>query len=124
SLTTVLRSNLRGFARGRLGVVNGRSPRGGPAEGGAEQAEEVWVGVCWGIASLCLLLGRDADAWELGEALYRTIYEESGLWFRTPEAWNGDRQFRARPCPRPCAVWTPSPPRGVRQCRAAPLPPA
>jgi len=106
SLTTVLGSNLRGFAGGRLGVVNGRSPHGGPAEGGAEQADEVWVGVCWGIASLCLLLGRDADAWELGEALYRTIYEDSGLWFRTPEAWNEERQFRAQIYHRPLAVWS------------------
>jgi len=106
SLTAVLSTNLRGFAHGRLGVVNGRSPQGGPAEGGAEQADEVWVGVCWGIASLCLLLGRDADAWELGEALYRTIYEESGLWFRTPEAWNEERQFRAQIYHRPLAVWS------------------
>ena len=106
SLTTVLSSNLRGFAGGRLGVVNGRSPHGGRADGGAEQADEVWVGVCWGIASLCLLLARDADAWEVGEALYRTIYEESGLWFRTPEAWNEEREFRAQIYHRPLAVWS------------------
>ncbi|HKA49395.1 MAG TPA: GH116 family glycosyl hydrolase [Candidatus Dormibacteraeota bacterium] len=106
ALTTVLSSNLRGFAGGRLGVVNGRSPQGGRAEGGAEQADEVWIGVCWGIASLCLLLGRDADAWELGEALYRTIYEDSGLWFRTPEAWTQERQFRAQIYHRPLAVWS------------------
>ena len=106
SLTTVLSLNLRGFAGGRLGAVNGRSPHRGRAEGGAEQADEVWVGVCWGIASLCLLLGRDADAWELGEALYRTIYEDSGLWFRTPEAWNEERQFRAQMYHRPLAVWS------------------
>lgn len=106
ALTTVLGSNLRGFAGGRLGVVNGRSPAGGPAQVGAAQAGEVWVGACWGLASLCLLLGRDADAWELGEALYRTIYEDSGLWFRTPEAWTEDRRFRAQIYHRALAVWS------------------
>ena len=106
ALTTVLGSNFRGFADGRLGPVNGRSPDGGPAACGATQASEVWVGVSWAIASLCLLLDRDADAWELGEALYRTIYEESGLWFRTPEAWTRERQFRAQLYHRPLAVWS------------------
>ena len=118
ALTTVLRSNFRGFAGGRLGAVNGRSPDGGPAAGGASQASEVWSGVSWAIASLCLLLHRDADAWELGEALYRTIYEESGLWFRTPEAWTEQRQFRAQLYHRPLAVWSLYTALRVRRARA------
>ncbi|MBO0686679.1 MAG: hypothetical protein J2P45_26330, partial [Candidatus Dormibacteraeota bacterium] len=106
ALSTVLDSNLRGYAGGRIGPVNGRSPDGGPADGPRDQADEVWVGIAWGIASLSLLLGRDEDAWSLGEALYRTIYEESGLWFRTPEAWKEDRTFRAAVYHRPLAVWS------------------
>jgi non-lysosomal glucosylceramidase len=106
ALTTVLDSNLRGYAGGRLGPVNGRSPDGGPANGPRDQADEVWVGVAWGVASLCLLLGRDEDAWEVGEALHRTLYEDSGLWFRTPEAWKEDRTFRAAMYQRPLAVWS------------------
>lgn len=106
SLALVLGSNFRGYADGRLGAVNGRSPAGGPATGESEQAHEVWSGVSWSLASICLLLGRDADAWELGEALYRTIYEDSGLWFRTPEAWTEERLFRAQLYHRPLAVWS------------------
>jgi non-lysosomal glucosylceramidase len=105
ALTTVLDSNLRGYAGGRIGLVNGRSPDGGPSDGPRDQADEVWVGVAWGVASLCLLLGRDEDAWELGSALHRTLYEQSGLWFRTPEAWKEDRTFRAAVYQRPLAVW-------------------
>lgn len=104
ALQTVLASNFHGFAQGRLGPVNGRSPDGGPV--GSEQADEVWVGVGWGLASLALLLGRDEDAWKLGESLHRTVYEESGLWFRTPEAWTEEREYRSCMYHRPLAVWS------------------
>jgi len=104
ALETVLDSNLRGFAQGRLGPVNGRSPDGGPV--GSEQADEVWVGAAWGMASLSLLLGRDDEAWQIAEALHRTLYEDSGLWFRTPEAWTEQREFRASMYHRPLAVWS------------------
>jgi non-lysosomal glucosylceramidase len=104
ALETVLDSNFRGFAQGRLGPVNGRSPDGGPV--GSEQADEVWVGAAWGMASLALLLGRDDEAWQVAEALHRTLYEDSGLWFRTPEAWTEEREFRAGMYHRPLAVWS------------------
>jgi non-lysosomal glucosylceramidase len=106
TLDTVLAANFRGFAGGRLGPVNGRAADGGPAPVESEQAHEVWVGVGWGLVSLALLLNRDEDAWQLGESLYRTLYEESGLWFRTPEAWTEDRRFRAAVYHRPLAVWS------------------
>ena len=106
ALDAVLATNLRGFAGGRLGPVNGRSPDGGPADVGSNHAHEVWVGVAWGLASLAVLMDRDAAAWELGESLYRTLYEESGLWFRTPEAWTEERRFRAPVYHRALAVWS------------------
>ena len=106
ALETVLAANFRGFAGGRLGPVNGRMADGGQPGVESEQADEVWVGVAWTIASLALLMGRDEEAWSVGEALYRTLYEESGLWFRTPEAWTEDRRFRAGVYHRPLSVWS------------------
>ena len=106
ALETVLAANFRGFAGGRLGPVNGRLADGRPPGVESEQADEVWVGVGWTIASMALLMGRDAEAWAVGAALYRTLYEDSGLWFRTPEAWTEDRRFRAAVYHRPLAVWS------------------
>jgi non-lysosomal glucosylceramidase len=106
ALSTVLRFNLDGFEGGRLGPVNGRGHDGGPPAEAGEQASEVWVGAAWSLASLCLLTGRDADAWRIGEALYATQYGDSGLWFRTPEAWTAEREFRAARYHRALAVWS------------------
>lgn len=39
-------------------------------------------------------------------ALHRTLYEDSGLWFRTPEAWTEEREYRASMYHRPLAVWS------------------
>ena len=88
-----------------LGISTGLELPGAQGLDG-EQAQEVWVGTGWSLASLALAMGRDAEAWELGESLYRTIYEESGLWFRTPEAWTEDRRYRAAVYHRPLAVWS------------------
>lgn len=105
-LDTVLARNLDGFCGGTRGPVNGRGADGGPVDSGGEQPDEVWVGVAWGLASLCLLEGRDADAWRIGKALHDTLYTDSGLWFRTPEAWTADGEFRAPLYHRPLAVWS------------------
>lgn len=105
-LDTVLARNLDGFLGGTRGPVNGRAADGGPVTSSGEQPDEVWVGVAWALASLCLLEGRDADAWRIGKALHDTLYADSGLWFRTPEAWTADDRFRAPVYHRPLAVWS------------------
>jgi hypothetical protein len=37
--------------------------------------------------------------------LYHVIYESKGYWFRTPEAWDVNGNFRASMYMRPAAVW-------------------
>jgi non-lysosomal glucosylceramidase len=123
ALSTVLRFNLDGFEGGRLGPANGRGHDGGPPAEAGEQASEVWVGAAWSLASLCLLAGRDADAWRIGKALHTTLYEESGLWFRTPEAWTAEREFRAARYHRPLAVWSMLTALRARSARARPAGP-
>jgi hypothetical protein len=37
--------------------------------------------------------------------LYHVIYETKGYWFRTPEAWEVNGNFRASMYMRPAAAW-------------------
>ena len=84
-------------------------PRGMAAEGSIirdnEQAPEVWVGTSFGFAALLLSEGMKAEAYHTAWGLYHVIYESKGYWFRTPEAWDVDGNFRASMYMRPAAVW-------------------
>jgi len=103
TLGTIVERNVRGFAEGRLGAVNGTRPDGS-VDTSSEQSEEVWPGVAYALAALLLHRGMDDEAWETAEGLVRTTYE-GGLWFRTPEAWDAAGNFRASLYMRPLAIW-------------------
>ena len=70
-----------------------------------EQAPEVWVGTSFGFAALLLSEGMKEEAYHTAWGLYHVIYESKGYWFRTPEAWDVDGNFRASMYMRPAAVW-------------------
>ncbi len=45
------------------------------------------------------------EAYHTAWGLYHVIYESKGYWFRTPEAWDINGNFRASMYMRPAAVW-------------------
>ena len=49
--------------------------------------------------------GMEKEAFRLLEAVYRIVYKEKGLWFRTPAAWNANGDFRAIMNLRPLVIW-------------------
>ena len=69
------------------------------------QSEEMWTGTAYGLASFLLLRGLDEEAWATAYGVYRVTYETSGLWFRTPEAFDVDNNYRASLYQRPLAIW-------------------
>jgi non-lysosomal glucosylceramidase len=48
--------------------------------------------------------GLEAEAWETAAGAARVTWER-GLWFRTPEAYDRDGNFRASLYLRPLAIW-------------------
>jgi non-lysosomal glucosylceramidase len=45
------------------------------------------------------------EAWQTAWGLYNVTYVTRGLWFRTPEAWDRNGNFRASMYMRPQAIW-------------------
>ncbi|MEA2622399.1 MAG: non-lysosomal glucosylceramidase, partial [Chloroflexota bacterium] len=103
ALRTIVRHNVRGFAGGDMGAVNGMRPDGS-VDGTSEQSQEVWPGVVYSLCALLLHRGLDAEAWETAGGAVRTTYER-GYWFRTPEAWDAAGNFRASLYMRPLSIW-------------------
>ncbi len=102
-LETVYRFNVLGFQDGQMGAVNGIRPDGSLYTD-SDQAEEVWTGVTYALAAFMLGRGLNGAAWRTARGVYRVTYE-GGLWFRTPEAWDKEGNFRASMYMRPGAIW-------------------
>ena len=103
ALRTIHRMNVRAFAGGRMGPVNGMRPDG-TVDAASEQSAEVWVGTAYALAAFMIGRGLVDEGWETARGVVATTYER-GLWFRTPEAYDAAGNFRASIYLRPLAIW-------------------
>jgi non-lysosomal glucosylceramidase len=103
ALKKIYANNVMKFGKGEMGAANGMKADGSILHN--EQAEEVWAGTSYGVAALMLSEGMKEEAFHTAWGLYHVIYESKGYWFRTPEAWNEEGNFRASMYMRPAAVW-------------------
>jgi len=104
ALRTVYEYNVRQFAGGQMGAVNGMRPDGSVVHSG-DQSAEVWTGTTYALAAAMLQRGLAEEAWQTAWGVYHVTYEAKGLWFRTPEAWDERGDFRASMYLRPGAIW-------------------
>jgi non-lysosomal glucosylceramidase len=95
--------NVMKFADGEMGAVNGMAADGTVIDN--EQAKEVWAGTTLGFAALLMSDGMKDESYKSAWGLYHVIYESKGYWFRTPEAWEINGNFRASMYMRPAGVW-------------------
>jgi len=104
ALKEIFRVNVMGFANGTKGAVNGQFPNLKPVLGD-NQAGEVWTGTNFALASTFFLYGMKAKGWKIAKGIYDTVWVRKGYWFRTPEAYDKNGNFRASMYLRPGAVW-------------------
>jgi uncharacterized protein (DUF608 family) len=107
-LLKVFDTNMMQFQSGRLGPLllaqEGRTEF--PGDGGDElQVNEVLIGSAWLFAAMLDYFDMKEQAITVSDALQKTIYEDSGLQFRTAAAINGRREFRAPMNMRPLSIW-------------------
>ena len=104
ALRTIYRMNVLRYGDGDMGAVNGMRPDG-TIDQSDIQSQEMWTGTAYSLASFMLMRGMDDEAWATAHGVYRVTYETSGMWFRTPEAFDVEGNFRASLYQRPLAIW-------------------
>jgi len=103
ALRTIYDYNGRRYADGQMGAVNGMSPNGG-VDTSSEHSQEVWPGVTYALAALMLGRGLKEEGWATARGAVNVIYNR-GYWFRTPEAYDVEGNFRASMYLRPLSLW-------------------
>ena len=103
ALREIFEHNVRGFADGEMGAVNGTRPDGS-VDRSSEQSQEVWIGTTYALAAFMIGRGLVDEGWQTARGAARVTYER-GFWFRTPEAYDEDGNFRASLYMRPLAIW-------------------
>jgi non-lysosomal glucosylceramidase len=104
ALQTIYDYNVRRFADGQMGAVNGMRPDG-TVDVSSEQSQEVWVGTNYALAAFMFGRGLTDEAWQIARGVYHVTYHR-GFWFRTPEAYDINHNFRASLYMRPLSVWS------------------
>jgi non-lysosomal glucosylceramidase len=110
--------NVRRFAGGQMGAVNGMRPDG-QVDTSSNQSQEVWTGVTYALAATMLQRGLTIEAWDTAWGVYNVTYN-GGFWFRTPEAYRSDRSFRASMYMRSLSIWAIE--HALQTQNAAPIP--
>ena len=103
ALRTIYESNVLGFGDGDMGAVNGIRPDGQIDES-TEQSAESWTGTTYGLAAFMIGRGLSDEGWRTAHGAFAVTYGR-GLWFRTPEAYLENGEFRAAMYLRPLAIW-------------------
>jgi non-lysosomal glucosylceramidase len=67
--------------------------------------QEVWIGTTFGLASHMLSEGMTEEAYKTAWGVYNVVYLDKAYWFRTPEAYEIDGNYRASMYMRPGSIW-------------------
>uniref|UniRef100_A0A0N5CB34 Non-lysosomal glucosylceramidase n=1 Tax=Strongyloides papillosus TaxID=174720 RepID=A0A0N5CB34_STREA len=104
SLITVYNFNCKKFNNGNMGVVNGMKPNG-KVDTDHIQADEMWTGITYAVASSLIQVGEIEKGFEVAYGCYNTCYNNTGLQYQTPEALYSKNFYRAIGYMRPLSIW-------------------
>jgi non-lysosomal glucosylceramidase len=102
ALQVIYKNNYKGTARGKWGVVSGKTKDNKMVE--AEQGRDVWVGANFALVTLYIKHGMSQEAQSILNTMSSAIYQR-GFFFRTPEGWDTQGHFTATMYMRPNAIW-------------------
>lgn len=104
ALHKVYDTNVRKFAKGEMGAVNGIASDGTQLHSNG-QVEEVWTGTTFGVASHMIAEGLVDEGFATAKGVNNVVWRDRGYFFRTPEAYDIHGLFRASMYMRPGSIW-------------------
>jgi non-lysosomal glucosylceramidase len=105
ALHKVYDTNVRRFAKGEMGAVNGIGADGTLLHSN-DQIEEVWTGATFAIASHMIAEGLVDEGFATAKGVNNVVWRDRGYFFRTPEAYDIHGLFRASMYMRPSSIWS------------------
>jgi non-lysosomal glucosylceramidase len=106
ALRTIYENNVMKFCDGKMGAVNGFSPETNGPQYNFVQAEEVWVGVVYGLASCMIYEDMTKEAMETVKGMYESMTQKIGMAFESPEALLARNAYRSVGYMRPLSIWS------------------
>ena len=110
TLKKIFDFNVKKVGDGNIGAINGINKDGSLLPESKiwklnTQSNEVWSGVTLALASHMEMRGFKKESLQTAQGVYSIVYEKKGYWFRTPEAWDVNGNFRASMYQRPGSIW-------------------
>ena len=105
ALKKVYQTNVKKFARGEMGAINGISPDGSLLHSNP-QVEEVWTGATFAVASHMIAEGLTSEGFATAKGVNNVVWRDRGYFFRTPEAYDAKGFYRASMYMRPASIWS------------------
>jgi non-lysosomal glucosylceramidase len=105
ALHKVYNTNVRKFAKGEMGAVNGIGADGTLLHTNS-QMEEVWTGATFAVASHMIAEGLKSEGFASAKGVNNVVWRDRGYFFRTPEAYEIHGLFRASMYMRPGSIWS------------------
>lgn len=104
ALRRVYELNVRKFAHGEMGAINGIGPEGSLLHNNP-QVEEVWTGATFAVASHMIAEGLRDEGFATAKGVNNVVWRDRGYFFRTPEAYDAKGYYRASMYMRPASIW-------------------
>jgi non-lysosomal glucosylceramidase len=105
ALHKVYDTNVRKFARGEMGAINGIAADGSLLHNNP-QTEEVWTGATFAVASHMIAEGLTDEGFATAKGVNNVVWRDRGYFFRTPEAYDIHGLYRASMYMRPGSIWS------------------
>jgi non-lysosomal glucosylceramidase len=105
ALHKVYDTNVKKFAKGEMGAINGIAADGSLLHNNP-QTEEVWTGATFAVASHMIAEGLTDEGFATAKGVNNVVWRDRGYFFRTPEAYDIHGLYRASMYMRPGSIWS------------------